>query len=145
MIAGTGRLAAVSVSAALALLLALEAAPAQTTRAVGRSGLGDLGSSKEPIKIDADRLDVFDKEGRAVFSGNVVAVQGDSTMNCSAMNVFYEGGRGAVDCDYTRVAARCACAGPPPHGQGAQTAVEVAAHKLRRARLSHTHTRAHAC
>lgn len=36
---------------------------------------------------------MFDREGRAVFSGNVVAVQGDSTMKCSAMNVFYEGGR----------------------------------------------------
>ena len=53
-------------------------------------GFGNFGASKEPIKIDADKLDVFDKEGRAVFSGNVVAVQGDSTMNCTVMTVFYE-------------------------------------------------------
>ena len=53
-------------------------------------GFGNFGSSKEPIKIDADKLDVFDKEGRAVFTGNVVAVQGDSTMNCTTMTVFYE-------------------------------------------------------
>jgi len=53
-------------------------------------GFGNFGSSKEPIKIDANKLDVFDKEGRAVFSGDVVAVQGESTMKCTAMTVFYE-------------------------------------------------------
>ena len=47
-------------------------------------------NSKEPIKIDSDRLDVYDKEGRAVFAGNVVAVQGESTIRCTAMTVFYE-------------------------------------------------------
>jgi len=52
--------------------------------------VGPLGSNKEPIKIDADKLDVFDKESRAVFEGNVVAVQGDSTMKCTTLTVFYE-------------------------------------------------------
>ena len=33
---------------------------------------------------------MFDKEGRAVFTGNVVAVQGESTMKCTIMTVFYE-------------------------------------------------------
>ena len=65
--------------------------------AAGRSSaLGGLGSNKDPIKIDADRLDVFDKEGRAVFAGNVVAVQGDSTMRCTSLTVHYESGRGAA-------------------------------------------------
>ena len=53
-------------------------------------GFGNFGSSKEPIKIDANKLDVFDKEGRAVFTGEVVAVQGESTMKCTVMTVFYE-------------------------------------------------------
>ena len=71
---------------------------AAPTRPAGRrpSAFGELGSNKEPIKIDADRLDVFDKEGRAVFAGNVVAVQGDSTMKCSLLTVFYEAGRAAA-------------------------------------------------
>lgn len=56
-------------------------------------GFGNFGSSKEPIKIDANKLDVFDKEGRAVFSGDVVAVQGESTMKCTIMTVFYEQNR----------------------------------------------------
>jgi lipopolysaccharide export system protein LptA len=80
--------------AALVLALALPAtaafAQASKERAVG---FGNFGSSKEPIKIDANKLDVFDKEGRAVFSGDVVAVQGESTMKCSLMTVFYEQNR----------------------------------------------------
>jgi lipopolysaccharide export system protein LptA len=55
------------------------------------SALGNLGSNnKEPIKIDADRLDVFDKEQRAVFTGSVVAVQGESTIKCAELTVLYE-------------------------------------------------------
>jgi lipopolysaccharide export system protein LptA len=55
------------------------------------SGLGDLGANnKEPIKIEADRLDVFDKEQRAVYKGNVVAVQGESTMRCAELTILYE-------------------------------------------------------
>jgi lipopolysaccharide export system protein LptA len=53
--------------------------------------LGGFGSgSKEPIKIDSDKLDVYDREGRAVFSGNVVAVQGESTIRCTVMVVSYD-------------------------------------------------------
>lgn len=78
---------------------AAKAAPAPVPAAAAAtpdrpSALGNLGSSKEPIKIDSDRLDVFDREGRAVFQGNVVAVQGDSTMQCTVMIVFYEQSRG---------------------------------------------------
>jgi lipopolysaccharide export system protein LptA len=80
-----------ALASALLLSLPLEAALAQVGGGKERAvGFGNFGASKEPIKIDADRLDVFDKEGRAVFEGNVVAVQGDSTMNCTLMTVFYE-------------------------------------------------------
>src|SRR4029077_2735004 len=47
-------------------------------------------SSKEPISIDADKLVYYDKEHRAVYSGNVVVVQGDTKMTCSAMSVFLD-------------------------------------------------------
>ena len=53
-------------------------------------GKGTFGSgSKEPISIEADHLEVFDKEKRAVYSGNVVVVQGESTMKSGRMIVFY--------------------------------------------------------
>src|ERR1700747_281126 len=47
-------------------------------------------SSKEPISIDANKLVYYDKERKAVYSGNVVVIQGDTKMTCSAMSVFLE-------------------------------------------------------
>jgi lipopolysaccharide export system protein LptA len=49
-------------------------------------------SSKEPISIDADKLVYYDKEHKAVYSGNVVVIQGDTKMTCSAMSVFLDHG-----------------------------------------------------
>ncbi|MER2263771.1 LptA/OstA family protein [Methylobacterium oxalidis] len=79
------------------------AAPAAPARAKeSPSPLGALGGGgKEPIKIDADRLDVFDRENKAVFAGNVVAVQGDSTIRCSSMTVHYKRGKEAKRPDGT--------------------------------------------
>jgi lipopolysaccharide export system protein LptA len=47
-------------------------------------------SSKEPVSIDADKLVYYDKEKKAVYSGDVVVVQGDTKMTCSVMTVFLE-------------------------------------------------------
>ena len=70
-------------------------APAAQPSPARPSALGNLGANnKEPIKIDADRLDVFDKEQRAVFTGSVVAVQGESTIKCAELTVLYEQQRG---------------------------------------------------
>ena len=80
----------VALAGAVLLSVSGQTASAQVGGKERAVGFGNFGSSKEPIKIDANKLDVFDKEGRAVFSGNVVAVQGDSTMNCTVMTVFYE-------------------------------------------------------
>jgi lipopolysaccharide export system protein LptA len=100
------RVGAVSRQAALFAMVAgaiLVGAPQDgfaQARARGGSGaasspLGGLGGdSKEPIKIDADKLDVLDKDNKAVFSGNVVAVQGETTVRCTVMTVFYEGRSG---------------------------------------------------
>lgn len=90
-------------AAVVALSLAVSVPQEAVAQAKARGGnasspLGGLGGdSKEPIKIDADKLDVLDKDNRAVFSGNVVAVQGETTVRCSIMTVFYEGrgGQGA--------------------------------------------------
>jgi lipopolysaccharide export system protein LptA len=47
-------------------------------------------SSKEPVSIDADKLVYFDKEKKAIYSGNVVVVQGDTKMTCSMMTVYLD-------------------------------------------------------
>jgi len=68
------------------------AKPAKPRTGAAGSPFGGMGGdSKEPIKIDANKLDVLDKDNKAVFSGNVVAVQGETTVRCSVMTVFYEG------------------------------------------------------
>ncbi len=87
---------AVAQQAKVVVAQAAPAAPAQAGRGRGQnSPLGGLGGdSKEPIKIDADKLDVLDKENKAVFTGKVVAVQGETTVRCSVMTVFYEGRSG---------------------------------------------------
>jgi lipopolysaccharide export system protein LptA len=47
-------------------------------------------NSKEPISIDANKLVYYDKDRKAVYSGNVVVIQGDTKMTCSAMTVFLD-------------------------------------------------------
>ena len=89
--------------------------------AAAGSPLGGLGGdSKEPIKIDADKLDVLDKDNRAVFSGNVVAVQGETTVRCSIMTVFYEG-RGGAGAAGAKPAANAPAAPAAPAGAPGQS------------------------
>jgi lipopolysaccharide export system protein LptA len=45
----------------------------------------------QPVKIEAARLEVRDKQKIATFSGNVKVVQGDTTMHCRTLVVYYEG------------------------------------------------------
>ena len=47
-------------------------------------------SSKEPVSIDADKLVYYDKEQKAIYSGNVVVIQGETKMTCSVMTVFLD-------------------------------------------------------
>jgi lipopolysaccharide export system protein LptA len=44
----------------------------------------------QPVQIDAATLEVRDKDKIATFLGNVKMVQGDTTMRCKTMKVFYE-------------------------------------------------------
>ncbi len=60
---------------------------AKNTGGVALSGFG--AKSKEPVKIDANRLEVFDKENRAVYTGDVVLVQGNTIVRAESMTIFY--------------------------------------------------------
>jgi lipopolysaccharide export system protein LptA len=52
------------------------------------SGFG--ASSDEPIAIEADRLEVLDNQQEAVFSGNVVVKQGETTLQTSRLVINYQ-------------------------------------------------------
>lgn len=85
--------AIVSLSAAALMAIAF-AAP---LHAKGRSG-GILpgATSKDPLDIDAGKLDYFDKEQRLVYSGSVVVVNGPSTLKASRLTILLDGaGQGA--------------------------------------------------
>ncbi|OXT01915.1 hypothetical protein B7H23_02935 [Notoacmeibacter marinus] len=43
----------------------------------------------QPIQIESDQLEVFDKENTAIFTGNVVVTQKETQMRSSFMKVFY--------------------------------------------------------
>jgi lipopolysaccharide export system protein LptA len=67
------------------LALALQPAQAQ------RSGSPVLpgGNSRAPIQIDAAKLEFFEKEQRLVYSGGVLAKQGEATLKASSLTIFF--------------------------------------------------------
>ena len=53
---------------------------------------GAWPEADKPISIDAASLEVRDRDKAATFKGDVKVVQGDTTMRCKVLVVFYEGG-----------------------------------------------------
>jgi len=81
---------AVIVASAVALIAA-PAMAAQPTPAAAPTPFGGMQINRDkPIQINATTLEVRDKEKKATFIGNVVVVQGDTTMKCKLLDVFYD-------------------------------------------------------
>jgi lipopolysaccharide export system protein LptA len=68
------------------------AQPAQATAAQGKSVRIKTNAAspdnREPINIQATKLDYFDKQQKLVYRGNVVAVRGDTTLKTPLLVVF---------------------------------------------------------
>ena len=116
---------------ALAALLMASAALAQSPSATkGGANLpnafqGFSADRDEPVKIEANSLEIHDKDSYAVFSGNVVVQQGDSTMRSRELKVHYEGSlRGSQ-----KAAGGSA---PSAKGASAQTVTNDPAQRIRR-------------
>jgi lipopolysaccharide export system protein LptA len=69
-------------------LMAHDGAFAASSNPVSQSGFGT--SSREPIQIDADSLEVLDQEQRAIYQGNVIVKQGQTTMKAQKVTVIYD-------------------------------------------------------
>ena len=67
------------------------------------------GGQDQPVQIDAASLEVRDKSKLATFSGNVQVVQGDTTMKCQKLLVFYGEEVGIAQSNEPK---------PPPKPQG---------------------------
>jgi lipopolysaccharide export system protein LptA len=62
---------------------------AQGTGAATAPKFGQAENRDAPVQIEAATLEVHDKSKTATFSGNVQVVQGDTTMRCRSLVVFY--------------------------------------------------------
>lgn len=78
---------------------AVSAADAPTTQPVVAAGAGataapnpatKIAEPQPPVRISADAAEYFNKEGQVVFTGNVVAVQAESTISADRMDVSFE-------------------------------------------------------
>ena len=73
----------------LALLPLLAVAPAS-----GQSGIS-RHNSNAPVDVGADRIEVQDRNNRAIFSGSVVARQGNLTLSSGRRTVVYASSAGS--------------------------------------------------
>ncbi|RAI37861.1 hypothetical protein CH338_14720 [Rhodoplanes elegans] len=91
--------------AAVALAAAWAAGMPAATPAAAQSGgsntpnalQGFAQNRDQPVKIESASLEVRDKEKMATFAGDVHLVQGDVTLKCKTLVVFYEPDAGKQD------------------------------------------------
>ncbi len=59
----------------------------------------NLSNKKEPVELYADSLEIRDKEGMALFDGNVSVVQGNRLLRTSKLVVYYDKAHKVTDKD----------------------------------------------
>lgn len=74
----------------VAFAMAAAPASAQTMTGVPNALQGFSQNRDQPVKIEAERLEVRDKEQQASFIGDVKVTQGDTVMRAKSLVVFYE-------------------------------------------------------
>ena len=75
-------------AARLAFIGALIGAGAHPALAQRAGNILPGSNSRAPISVNAEKLDYFDKEQKLVYSGSVVAKQGDSTLRSTVLTLF---------------------------------------------------------
>lgn len=53
------------------------------------AGAGPFGTGNAPIDISADELEVRDAENKAIWRGNVEAIQGQNRLRAPTLTIFY--------------------------------------------------------
>ncbi len=115
----------------LAVALGAAAPAAAQTNNVPNALQGFTTNRDQPIRIDANELEVRDKDKAAVFTGNVVVTQGDTTLRCNELVVFYDGKNpaeaagAAPAAEAPRPAAKPGANGGPPPAQPAAAAADA--------------------
>jgi lipopolysaccharide export system protein LptA len=78
------------VALACALAVVSSSALAQASTGVPNALQGFSQNRDKPVQIDAATLEVRDKDKVATFSGDVKVVQGDVTLRCRSLLVYYD-------------------------------------------------------
>ena len=68
------------------MIAALGAGPAMAQKLIAPVLPG--GDSKAPVSIDSARLEYFDKEQKLVYSGGVIAKQGEASLKATTLVIF---------------------------------------------------------
>jgi lipopolysaccharide export system protein LptA len=108
----------------MALAVPVSAAAQAPRTAVNSPGILQDQNQDQPIQIDAATLEVHDKNKMATFSGDVQVVQGDTTIKCQTLVVFYGAERTASSQTVATVT--------PPGGKAAPGTVPQGAQDIRR-------------
>lgn len=61
--------------------------------AVLLSSMPDAGLLARPLEVSADKLELINKEGRAIYTGRAKALRDTTTVTCDTLTVFYAAGR----------------------------------------------------
>jgi len=56
-----------------------------------------LNSNNAPIRIKSNKMIVLDKKNEVVFTGNVIATQGNMTIEADSLTVIYQKGKNKTD------------------------------------------------
>ena len=77
-----------AVGLALGAVVVLAAADGAHAQGKRNGAILPGGDSKQPINIEAGKLDYFDKEQKLIYTGSVVATQGASRLKASVLTIF---------------------------------------------------------
>jgi lipopolysaccharide export system protein LptA len=84
-------LALAGLAFALAAAMAAAAQPAQKEQQQPSGAMQGFQMNRDqPVKIESDALEVRDKSHQATFIGKVKLVQGETTIQCKMLVIFYE-------------------------------------------------------
>lgn len=96
MRAGALLLAAALAIGAAVPALAQAAKPARAPAKGATVAILPGGNSKEPVSIEANKLEWFDKDQKAIYTGDVVVVQGETSLRATVLTIFMAKAEGAA-------------------------------------------------
>ncbi|MEA2945763.1 MAG: lipopolysaccharide export system protein LptA [Alphaproteobacteria bacterium] len=105
-------------SLAASLAVAAQPAPQPAQQQPSGAMQGFQINRDQPVKIESLTLEVRDKQHQATFAGNVKLTQGDTTIQCKSLVVFYEDSAPAAPAASAKGAPVAAAPAPKPATPG---------------------------